>query len=695
MSDGARTVAVFGVGRVGLPLALAFADCGYRVWGVDVNAPYVEGLKSGVFPFVEHGGPELLARHAGRAVEFTTDNGVAANADNLVLTLGTPVDEHMNPVFTQIEKVLNSLVPLLRPGHLLVLRSTVSPGTTEYIARFIESRTRLTIGRDLYLAFCPERIAEGKALSELKTTPQIVGADDPGSRSRARQLFEALGPPLLDADARSAELAKLFCNMYRYIQFALANEFMMIAHQWEREIYPLVRLVNEGYSRGGLALPGLAGGPCLYKDGFFLINKTPYCELISTAWKINETVPMYLVSQVKAVRPLHGAKVAILGIAFKRDIDDGRNALSYKLRKLLLAEGAEVRMHDPFLASSPLEEAVAAADVIFLAMNHSAFRELKPAWLADRAAPGALLSDVWNLTGKGVTLQRLDGTPITESNAPLPPEARAAGPAAAAPPSLRAPVAAPDLGIVIPVYNEAENIVPTLEALRQRVRVPHEIFVVHDMDEDTTVPVVRRLQAGWPGLRLLKNAYGRGALNAIKTGLLHCGKKYAAVVMADLSDDVGQINLMHCLMEDGADIVCGTRYSKGGSQTGGPFVKTLLSRCAGVSLHLLSGLPTSDVTNSFKLYRTDALRRFEIESDGGFEIGMELVVKGFLAGKRIAEVPTTWVDRSAGESRFQLGKWLPKYLRWYAHCLIGRWLGGLPKGAGAAGAAAPSGPGRS
>lgn len=228
-----------------------------------------------------------------------------------------------------------------------------------------------------------------------------------------------------------------------------------------------------------------------------------------------------------------------------------------------------------------------------------------------------------------------------------------------------------ELTLVIPVYNEAENIVPAVEAIRDKVKIPYEIDIVYDFDEDTTVPVVKRLMGEHP-LRLVKNKYGRGALNALKTGLESAQTKYVVVTMADLCDPPETINEMFRIAEEtGADIVCGSRYMKGGRQIGGPPVKSLMSRVAGTTLHWFTRVPTRDATNSFKLYRKSFLDTQTIESDGGFELGIELVAKAYAQGFKIKETPTTWTDRVAGQSNFKVAAWTPKYLHWYFHAFKG------------------------
>ena len=225
----------------------------------------------------------------------------------------------------------------------------------------------------------------------------------------------------------------------------------------------------------------------------------------------------------------------------------------------------------------------------------------------------------------------------------------------------------PQLSVVLPVFNEAENIEPVLRGLERGVRTPHEIIVVYDFDEDTTVPVVQRLQAEMPQVRLVRNRLGRGVLNAIRAGFGAAGAPHVLVMMADGSDEAGDVDAMMAQAERGADLVAAARYMRGGHQVGGPLLKRLMSRTAGLSLHWLGGVPTHDPTNNFKLYSRRLLDAVTIESRAGFELALELTVKAHALGLQIAEVPTTWRDRTAGQSRFQVRKWLPHYLRWYGY----------------------------
>ena len=229
-----------------------------------------------------------------------------------------------------------------------------------------------------------------------------------------------------------------------------------------------------------------------------------------------------------------------------------------------------------------------------------------------------------------------------------------------------------ELSVVLPVYNEGEAVEPVLRALAAGITTPHELVVVYDFDEDTTVPVVHRLANEIPNLRSVRNDLGRGVLNAMKAGIAATHGPYVLISMADGSDEPHIVDSMVALARDGADVVAASRYMKGGHQFGGPRLKRWMSRAAGLSLHHLAGVRTHDATNSFKLYRRTFLATTPIDSTAGFELALELTVKATLAGGRVAEVPTTWRERTSGQSNFKLWKWLPHYLHWYVVAFRGR-----------------------
>jgi len=395
---GKIIVCVVGIGRVGLPLALFLTERRFSVFGVDVDQEKINILSKKQMPFMEDGAQELLEKHIGKALNVSTDFSNIAKANVIILTLGTPVDENMNPSLVQIDNALAVARPHLKKGQLLILRSTVSPGTTEYVKSYLEEEG-FKVGENFYLAFCPERIAEGRSLVELAQIPQIVGGVDRNSAQKAAQFFKEMGIEVNLSDSVSAELAKLFTNMYRYINFAIANEFMILAGNNHRDIYRIVDLVNNNYKRGGLALPGLTGGPCLFKDGFFLVGDVPFADLIATSWKINESIPLFLIKKVRERTKLQGKKTVILGLAFKAEIDDIRESLAFKVKKALERERAKVFLHDPYVPGyqNDLDETLKGADLIFLATNHNFYKKMDISKIKKLVSKNCVVCDVWNV----------------------------------------------------------------------------------------------------------------------------------------------------------------------------------------------------------------------------------------------------------------------------------------------------------
>lgn len=232
------------------------------------------------------------------------------------------------------------------------------------------------------------------------------------------------------------------------------------------------------------------------------------------------------------------------------------------------------------------------------------------------------------------------------------------------------------ISIVAPVYNEAENIVLFLRGVEAEVREPHEVVLVYDFPEDNTLPAVAAMQPPCPNVRLIHNTLGRGVLNALKAGFAACTGDMVVVMMADCSDEPKDVAAMARLIRGGADVVAGSRYVRGGRQEGGPLLKRTLSRLAGVSLHYLAGLPIRDATNNFRAYSRRVIEQIPIEGEASFAVALELTLKAHWNGWRIAEVPTTWRDRTAGQSRFRLFAWMPHYLRWYLKAMKRAWFGG-------------------
>lgn len=241
----------------------------------------------------------------------------------------------------------------------------------------------------------------------------------------------------------------------------------------------------------------------------------------------------------------------------------------------------------------------------------------------------------------------------------------------APPPATETAATDPMLSLIVPVYNEAENLPALIAEVEQHVPEPFVCYVVYDFDEDTTVPVARRLAERRPWLRLVKNRFGGGVVGALRTGFETAWQGPALVMMADLSDDLRTVPEMLRLYREGYRVICPSRYMPGGKQIGGPWLKGTMSRVAGKSLRLFAAFPTSDATNNFRLYDAELVREMGIESRGGFEVALELTAKAFRRGVPITELPATWRDRTAGQSRFHIWKWLPKYLGWYFYALLG------------------------
>jgi UDP-N-acetyl-D-mannosaminuronic acid dehydrogenase len=393
------SVAVIGLGRVGLPLALSFADRGLDVIGIERVPATIEAVEAGRMPFHETGTQEALdrVRESGR-LRVSPHVQDAAEADHIVLTLGTPAHIHVEIDVSQIRHVIDDLLPVLREGHSVVLRSTVAPGTTEWVAGYVEQRRGFTVGEDLFVTHVPERIAEGHFLEEIATLPCIVGGVGAGSGAKAAELFEVFGTNVVQTTPVEAELAKIWTNILRYAQFALPNLLMMECEQYGANVFEVVDLINRDYPRGGMGRPGLTAGTCLRKDFAFSEERSSSPGMLLAVSRVHETVPLFLVAGLK--RRLGGTlrdrKVAVLGLTFKRDSDDARDSLSYKLIRLLERELAHVARHDPFVPheSEPLESALAGADAVVVATNHSAFEDL-----VQRLPEGALLVDPWNVTG--------------------------------------------------------------------------------------------------------------------------------------------------------------------------------------------------------------------------------------------------------------------------------------------------------
>ena len=396
--DDFDLIVVGGGGHVGLPLSLVFAKAGRRVGIYDTNQGTLERIRHGEMPFLENGADTLLAEllPTGR-LTLSSDPAILNQSDAIMVVIGTPVDEFLNPSMTVFEHTVDQIAPHLRNGALVVLRSTVYPGTTEYVATHLAAR-----GCRVDVAFCPERIAEGHALEELASLPQIVGADAVAAGDRAAAVFEHLGVHIIRTTAKEAELAKLLTNTWRYMKFAVANQFFTISHEAGVDYNNVLRAIRQDYPRAAdLPGPGFAAGPCLFKDTMQLAAFTSdHFPMGQAAMQVNEGLPAYVVAALeRRYGSPRGMTVGILGMAFKAESDDTRASLSFKLRKLLAWAGAEVLCTDPYVVDDrlvPLEQVVANSDIIILGVPHQAYRGLE--------LGGRDVVDIWGALGEGIRL---------------------------------------------------------------------------------------------------------------------------------------------------------------------------------------------------------------------------------------------------------------------------------------------------
>ena len=385
-------VIVGGCGHVGLPLALSLAECGYRVGINDIDEQKIQGVRSGQVPFRETGADALLTKllPTGR-LELSSDPAMLRRTRTVILVIGTPIDEFMNPSVRIFERVLDELTPHIQNGSLVILRSTVFPGTSETVERRLRAA-----GIEADVVFCPERIAEGHALEELHTLPQLVGANSDAAFGKARDLFELGVASVIRTTPLEAELAKLFTNTWRYMKFAIANQFFQIVNRSGLDYNRVLNAIRQDYPRAAdLPGPGFAAGPCLLKDTMQLSAFTPdHFPMGQAAMQVNEGLPAYIVDTLNSRRALQGRTVGILGMAFKGDSDDTRASLSYKLRKLAQFKGARVMCTDPYVPDpsfEPLDKVLQDSDVIVIGAPHRAYRGLE---LDDRE-----VVDIWGITG--------------------------------------------------------------------------------------------------------------------------------------------------------------------------------------------------------------------------------------------------------------------------------------------------------
>jgi UDP-N-acetyl-D-mannosaminuronic acid dehydrogenase len=395
--ENADVTVVGGAGHVGIPLVLALAEAGLKVNVNDRNQEILNTLKQGCLPFIEHGAAEALTKAlANNRLVFSASPDRISAGGPVIITIGTPVDEFLNPVRKVVQDCIDAMLPSLSDGQLLVMRSTVFPGTTYWLASYLAAK-----GRKLKVAFCPERVVQGYGLKELREMPQIVSGTTPEAEHDAVALFEQIAPEVVVVSPIEAEFAKLFNNAYRYIEFAATNEFYLIAKSAGVDYQRVLKAMKQNYPRSkSVPRPGFAAGPCLAKDTMQLsaFARNQF-SLGHAALLINEGLVLHVVEDLKRHYDLANMAVGLLGMAFKAESDDTRASLSYKFKKVLSGQARAVLTTDPFVTSDPqlrpLDEVIENSDLMILCAPHAAYR--------DADFKGKPVFDVWgHLEGANV-----------------------------------------------------------------------------------------------------------------------------------------------------------------------------------------------------------------------------------------------------------------------------------------------------
>lgn len=396
-------IAVLGLGRVGLPLSSVLANSGFKVIGIDVNQSRLDSINKGVCPFFDPPLQENLVQSISSGnLSVVKKISESDYPDVIFFTVGTPNSPEGIVDYTQLYGALEEVSNLDLQGKMIILRSTMPPKTTEDIVLpYLEDKSSLKCGSDFGLAVCPERILEGKAIKELFELPEIIGGVNDISTAIAKEVFLTINPKkeILVTTPTGGELAKLFTNIYRYITFALANEFAIWSEMYGVDGTEIIKTANHNYNRCNIPVPGFAGGPCLSKDGTFLDQNTTFTSIVSAAWKLNESIPQHIVNNIKNIDGnLFGKKIAVLGLSFKGGSDDLRNSPSVKLTEILKSTGAKVLIHDPYVKDTKsLDEVLSDPDIIIISTNHKEFKDIKNRISSTKAK---IIYDVWSIFQK-------------------------------------------------------------------------------------------------------------------------------------------------------------------------------------------------------------------------------------------------------------------------------------------------------
>ncbi|MBF0479014.1 MAG: nucleotide sugar dehydrogenase [Candidatus Omnitrophica bacterium] len=383
-----------GLGHIGLPLGISLANAGMKVVAYDINKTAIKTIADGKIPFIEAGAEDILRKTLNKNFFISSDKKVIRQAHYIMVVIGTPVDEYLNPQYRIFIDFCDGIIDDIQDGQHVVLRSTVYPGTTENVKNYLKKHNK-----NVKFSFCPERLAEGKGMEELRSLPQIISAFDEESYQEAEALFKKLTPDIIRLTPMEAELAKLFTNSWRYIMFATANQFYQIAASNGLDFYKIYDAITHNYPRAK-AFPkaGFAAGPCLFKDTMQLSSFSNNNFFLGhSAMLINEGLPNFIVAQLKSKIDLKSKTIGILGMAFKANIDDKRESLSYKLKKILTVEAAEVFCHDVYIQDPEFvstDTLIQKCDILIIGTPHQEYRSLH---IPERIQ----VVDVWNFFNKG------------------------------------------------------------------------------------------------------------------------------------------------------------------------------------------------------------------------------------------------------------------------------------------------------
>tara|TARA_B110000037_G_scaffold74001_1_gene88802 strand:+ start:2813 stop:3991 length:1179 start_codon:yes stop_codon:yes gene_type:complete len=371
-----KITVIGGAGHIGLPLSIVFANKGFDVAVLDKNKSAMELAKKGIMPFKEKDGKKNLKKALKRKIEFYSEPGSFISDTTVVITVGTPVDDFLNPDMSQIKDCLDSLMPYLKKGQLIILRSTVYPGTSEWLFKYLSKKKKC------HIAFCHERVIQGYTFDEIEKLPQIIAASSAIAEKKATNIFRKISKKIVYCSLKEAEFSKLFSNAFRYAQFAISNEFYMLADKANLDFNKIRKITKDGYPRAeSMPSAGFAAGPCLLKDTMQLLSfSRNNFSMGNSSMLVNEGLVLYLIDKLESKYNLKSKNVGLLGMAFKADCDDTRSSLSYKMKKFLSTKVNKLYSTDPFVKTdknlSTLEKTIKNSDILIVCVPHKKYKNL-------------------------------------------------------------------------------------------------------------------------------------------------------------------------------------------------------------------------------------------------------------------------------------------------------------------------------